>query len=184
MAMFLFMYEHSFAEFELVDQKLDIELEREAKELIKKLGAFENEQLTIIPEIQQNTLLNRYHSVEGLNGVKLYVLISSSMPDSMVSSYISESVNYNAHLVLNGLIENDFYKTAKYFLRMNKKEGGFAIDSRIFDQYNVTNVPAIVLSRDDGEYDIVNGAVSIRHALNEISKKGGLAYEASTLLSR
>ena len=116
----------------------------------------------------------------------LYVFVSKSLKDSVIKAYIKQSKKTGAKLVFKGLINNSFVDTAKYIKELNEEEGAIEIDPNKFKKWNITQVPAIVLSNDCQGRDCKEisdkmlGAVPIRYALTEFAETGdnkGLAQK-------
>ena len=97
----------------------------------------------------------------------IYVFISFSMPDNLLKEYIQEIMKYpNGVLVLRGIIDNDYTKTAIKLNKINNNQGVKAIiDPNLFKKYNIIYVPTIVLEKSESHFDKVSGAVSIKYAI-------------------
>ncbi|MFP3012928.1 MAG: type-F conjugative transfer system pilin assembly protein TrbC [Rickettsia sp.] len=124
------------------------------------------------------------------------MFVSSSMSLNLLRSYYKEAQKYGGHLVFNGLPKGSF----KELLRLAQEIvegndiGGLEIDDEAFKSFKATRVPVIVLSREvdslfDVEgattrYDSIQGAVSIKYALEEFATRGDLKEEAKQRLAR
>lgn len=89
------------------------------------------------------------------------------MPDNLLKEYIQEIMKYpNGVLVLRGIIDNDYTKTAIKLNKINNNQGVKAIiDPNLFKKYNIIYVPTIVLEKSESHFDKVSGAVSIKYAI-------------------
>jgi len=121
------------------------------------------------------------------------LFVSFSMPESLLFALADEAATYNIPVVINGLVDGDFKKTVQTFSRLNKhakKQGlifqGVSIDPVWFQQFNITAVPALVVSADTGEcasqtvcapssFDVVYGNARLKKGLELIAAKGEAA---------
>lgn len=129
----------------------------------------------------------------------LYIFVSSSMPKSLLKSYLSEAAHYNGVLVLKGLPNGSFKELTKLVIELSgdPKAGdngnidlpaGFQIDDQAFEEFLVTNVPCIVLVKapnympnqtDIPIFDKITGNLGIKYALEQFSSSGELASQAT-----
>ena len=106
---------------------------------------------------------------------KLIVFLSFSMPKEAIKELLIQSAQYNAVLVIQGLVDNSFPKTINAISDVIKRagqKGGITIEPNIFEQYKINSVPAFVLNHEnkiDSDSDVVYGASGIRHALEIIA---------------
>lgn len=98
----------------------------------------------------------------------LYVFISFSMPTALLRQYVQEAKQYNAILVLRGLIDNDFRKTTTV-LRQLDEQAGAIIEPQLFQQYDIQAVPAIVQDKA-GIVRKISGSVSLQYALQQFAE--------------
>lgn len=80
---------------------------------------------------------------------RLYVLVSSSMPDEMIKSYVQEAMWSGGIIVFRGIDKGDTLAgfMRKRVLPLIKDKGAAAtitIDPRLFDVFKVKHVPTIV----------------------------------------
>lgn len=120
------------------------------------------------------------------NNVNALIFISFSMPESFIVRYIEEAKIYNATLVLMGLlVDKNTGKpsipfTAKKIMDItNQKGGSIIVHPKLFERFNVSQVPAIVklnsydeciinggeCEHDKPLFDKITGSVSIGYAL-------------------
>ena len=124
------------------------------------------------------------------NGV-VYVAVSLSMPTESLRQLSRDANKAHVQLVIQGLINGSFKQTfAKMKTVFNQGDlGGIAIDPRVFEQYQIKEVPAFIaapqavqnceqgLDCDRGEvpHDILRGNVTLGYALKQIADRGDAA---------
>src|SRR5580704_13924152 len=82
------------------------------------------------------------------------LFVSFSMPDSLLLGLADQAAQFNIPIVIKGLVNNDFKQTVATFSRLSH-EGqkqhlnfkGVSIDPVWFTQFNITAVPALVVSK-------------------------------------
>jgi len=132
------------------------------------------------------------------------VFISFSMPEALIEDYIKEARIYGGVLVLRGLINNSLKQTVAKLKEIEgsdekKSNISITIHPHLFKIYNITQVPTIVVSKDNlacilkyddcstlYEHDKISGSITIGYALEEIAKNGsslGLRNVARGILS-
>lgn len=132
------------------------------------------------------------------------VFISFSMPEVLIEDYIKEARMYGGVLVLRGLIHNSLKQTVAKLKEIEGSDGkksniSITIHPHLFKLYNITQVPTIVVSKDNlacilkyddcstlYEYDKISGSITIGYALEEFEKNGsslGLRKIAKEMLS-
>jgi type-F conjugative transfer system pilin assembly protein TrbC len=129
----------------------------------------------------------------------LYIFVSSSMPKSLLKSYLSEAAHYKGVLVLKGLPNSSFKELTKLVVELSDdpKAGdhgnidlpaGFQIDDQAFEEFLVTNVPCVVLVKAQNYianqtnipiFDKITGNLGIKYALEQFSSSGELASQAT-----
>lgn len=112
----------------------------------------------------------------------LLVLVTLSMSDEALKSYARDIRKIGGRLVIRGLIDDSFLKTAK---RLKQLGIEVDIDSTVFDQFKVEQVPTFIHAKGrSGAYESVHdriiGSVSVLHALEEF-ERGGDLYAVSLL---
>ncbi len=119
----------------------------------------------------------------------VYVFVSLSMPKPALMALNKEAAQLGAALVLRGLKDNSYQKTAFYLQDMIEKTGqGFLIHPELFKRYEIHQVPSVVLAADtlraEPIFDVVSGHIPIKTALLEMAQKGELKNEAKDWLQR
>ena len=118
------------------------------------------------------------------------LFVSSSMPRSLLLGLIDESSHYKIPVVIKGLVKGDFNKTIEFIGHLklaaqkeNKKFEGVSINPVWFDTFNITKVPALVVTKrpldcmsqsdcPNQTYDVVSGDINLEKSLTLLSKKG------------
>ena len=130
-----------------------------------------------------------------LPGEKIYLFISSSMPETFLRNYaqdLDKLGDENIVMVMQGFVGGIKYikPTLEFVQNIRKKSpacdpktrpceafnAGIYIDPQAFARYGITTVPAIVYERDENEENLkdayrVSGEVSLEYALERIEKK-------------
>lgn len=132
----------------------------------------------------------------------LYIFVSSSMPKSVLKSYLSEAAHYNGVLVLKGLPNGSFKELTKLVIELSDDPKGnrsdnsgninlpaaLQIDDQAFEDFLVTSVPCIVLVKAPNYtpnqtnipiFDKITGNLGIKYALEQFSSSGELASQAT-----
>ncbi len=123
-------------------------------------------------------------NAENIDKFDKYIFVSASIPKKNLISLAIDAKKHNAYLVMRGLIENSYPKTAAYLQEIiEKSDNGFVIDPELFKLYQIKQVPAFVVSNKiehcpslenckTPKYDKLVGNVSVSYALEQIAKKG------------
>ena len=131
----------------------------------------------------------------------VYVAVSLSMPKDTLRKIVEDAHKANAAVVIQGPVGGSFKTTFKLMLADfgGIDQGGVQIDPRVFRQYHITQVPAVVVARDavpdcssgidcqrsDVPFDIVRGNISLDAALKLLAEKGQAAPDiAAAALAR
>lgn len=115
----------------------------------------------------------------------LFIFVSFSMPEKLLEDYVVDAQKTQGTLVLQGLYKNSFPKTRikihEIFRRANTT-AKVIIDPVLFEKHQITSVPALMLTNqsldsckedaDPTNYDLIYGAITLKHALKTI-KEGG-----------
>lgn len=164
-----------------------------------------------MPPIDLEALTQRYEAaaaaakengtVDGQVPSGVFVFVSFGMPKAVLQRIVEQAERVNATLVLRGLVDRSIPKTAASAKDMlGTHRVAWMIDPRLFKMYQVQQVPATVLVQPGTsaqfcqdqqcnklpDYVKVSGDVSIRYALEEMSRSAppDLASLATTYLER
>lgn len=103
----------------------------------------------------------------------LLAFISFSLPDNILISISRSLKEYNGVMILQGLPQNSFKELSKRLISL--KENGLLaqvqIDPRLFDRYEVSQVPTYVVP-EDNTFDKIAGNISVEYALEAMAKNG------------
>ena len=115
----------------------------------------------------------------------LYVFVSLSMPLPGLIDLGKQARVYGGVLVLRGLLQGSYKKTALYLKEFVEKAGtGVIIDPLLFRQHNIQAVPFVVLTSSSRKAsDRIGGFIPVRTALEKMQKEGALKEEAGKILT-
>ena len=129
----------------------------------------------------------------------LYIFVSTSMPKPLLKSYLQEANKYGGVLVLKGLPQGSFKELTKFIIDLTGNNGNLQeiaaniqIDDEAYEKFKIVSVPTIVLSFDPEyhpnqsaifKFDKMIGNVGVKYSLEEFSKSGELAVQASRYLN-
>ena len=129
----------------------------------------------------------------------LYIFVSTSMPKPLLKSYLQEANKYGGVLVLKGLPQGSFKELTKFIIDLTGNNGNLQeiaaniqIDDEAYEKFKIVCVPTIVLSFDPEyhpnqsaifKFDKMIGNVGVKYSLEEFSKSGELAMQASRYLN-
>ena len=99
--------------------------------------------------------------------------VSFSIPEAGLKQMVPEATQLGIPTLINGLIDNDFRKTASAVFELTKDsgEGGVQIDPKTFAQYGITQVPALVVRCEHG-FDVMYGNIRLLSAIERIASSG------------
>ena len=123
-----------------------------------------------------------------INGVDLYVLVSSSMPEQAIYALSHDARKTDAAMVFKGLIDDSFKSTNRYFETLVKETSwGGLLDHDLFDEFDITHVPCFVLGKFDItgkiiKYDKICGNTTFDYVLEQFHLEGDMQEEAGILL--
>jgi type-F conjugative transfer system pilin assembly protein TrbC len=193
-----------FGSFFVISEK-DIEyaekLQAQVQKIVNKGLKEKYQEFTQVSKEAESVLNNTTSDAEtqgvmGEDGTKLRILVSSSMSLNLLRSYYKEAQRYGGHLVFNGLPSGSFKELLKLAQEIvgSSEIGGIEIDDEAFKKLKAARVPMIVLSKEEdslfskdssaSKYDTIQGAVSIKYALEEFAAHGDLKEEAEQRLAR
>lgn len=99
--------------------------------------------------------------------------VSFSIPEAGLKQMVPEATQLGIPTLINGLIDNDFRKTATAVFQLTKEhgEGGVQIDPKTFAQYGITQVPALVVRCEHG-FDVMYGNIRLLSAIERVAREG------------
>ena len=97
----------------------------------------------------------------------LYIFVSFSMPKESLKALAVEAKKHNAVLVIRGLIDNSFVKTAMVLKELGE---GIILDPTLFKEYDIRVLPTFVRNHGEG-YSKIAGNVSLAYALEKLKEE-------------
>jgi type-F conjugative transfer system pilin assembly protein TrbC len=96
----------------------------------------------------------------------LYIFISFSMLKETLKFLAVEAKRHNALLVIRGLIENSFLKTATFIKELGES---VILDPLLFREYNVVLVPTFIEAHQAG-YRKISGNITLAYVLEKFKE--------------
>ncbi len=123
-------------------------------------------------------------SKEEKSSSTVLLCVTLSMNDEALKAYDKDLRKVGGRLVIRGLIDDSFLKTAK---RLKTLGIEVDIDPTVFDQFKVEQVPALIHAKGgpgayESAHDQITGSVSVLHALEEFERGG--ECDAAPLLKK
>lgn len=137
----------------------------------------------------QTLMHGKYHD--------LLIFVSFSMPQQSLKAWLNQSRAAGGILVIRGLVDNSFKKTAAKVQKLiGKTGGGLEVDPTLFRRFHIKKVPAVVVVNghappcfnvsgcpfDTPPYDVIYGNVTLQRALMEIGNKGKASQQKANLI--
>ncbi|WP_375318654.1 type-F conjugative transfer system pilin assembly protein TrbC [Candidatus Tisiphia endosymbiont of Oplodontha viridula] len=110
------------------------------------------------------------NNTEVLAQSQIYIFVSFSMNDQALKSYYLEAQKIGAILVMRGLKDNSFFETK---VKVDKLAINFNIDSNLFEQYQITSVPAIIVDDGQGRIKKLTGHIALLKAMEIMEENIG-----------
>jgi conjugal transfer pilus assembly protein TrbC len=109
--------------------------------------------------------------------------VSLGIPREGLLPMLKDARRFNIPPTLRGLVNNDMRQTAAAMFELSKedKDAGVQIDPTLFTQYNITTVPALVVTCP-GHHDVIRGSLPLQQALEKVAESGDCAATARHLL--
>ncbi len=100
-------------------------------------------------------------------GKRLLVFVSFSMPESSLKSLAEDAKTHNAVLIMRGLCEDSFVKTAA---KLKELEVSVDIHPELFETHQITTVPTFVEVKDKEELNRLSGNVSLKFCVSKFEE--------------
>jgi conjugal transfer pilus assembly protein TrbC len=112
-------------------------------------------------------------SFMSMAAVNTYVFVSFSMPETLMIETLQECERLHIPSILNGLYQNSMPETAKKIMLLSNQIPNLSlqIDPTAFERFNIHQVPALVVARDDC-FDVIYGTLPLAEGLDRIKRKG------------
>lgn len=148
-------------------KKLDLEKVLENKDHLKKPEgeAVQGESCNGCHVNLENPMANFEKTMEEDN---ILIFVSFSMPNIVISELSSQARKYGAKLILRGLHEQSFGKTAKKILEIHKDGVKLDINPELFKKHKIKKVPTFILIRKGEEVSRLSGNVSLEYARSKL----------------
>lgn len=102
------------------------------------------------------------------SGNKILVFVSFSMPEASLKSLVEEAPKHNAVLVMRGLYEDSFVKTAQKLKDLNLT---IDIHPDLFESHKITSVPTFIELKDNKPVKQLSGNVSLSFCLSKFKEQ-------------
>lgn len=97
----------------------------------------------------------------------VYIFVSFSMPKETIKTLAHEAEKQKGILVIRGLVDNSFVKTAKV---MQEIGVGVVLDPTLFKEYDIKVVPTF-MQKHKNAYQRIAGNVSLSYALEVFTRE-------------
>ncbi|NBT85995.1 MAG: type-F conjugative transfer system pilin assembly protein TrbC [Alphaproteobacteria bacterium] len=153
-------------------QALIRQYEKEALDLKNQApSTFEGKGCSVHSNVKCCKRQDSKHSPEtshSLSDSTVYIFVSFSMPKETLKTLALEAKKHNVVLVIRGLIENSFLKTATFLKELGES---VILDPLLFREYNVAVVPTFI-EKSQGGHSKISGNITLAYALSKF-KEGG-----------
>lgn len=149
-------------------KKLDLEKVVAEKDKLKKPKgeAAQGESCNGCHVNLENPMANFEKEIDGED--RILVFVSFSMPNIAIKELNDQAQKYRAKLILRGLHEQSFKKTAKKILEIDKDGVKLDINPELFKKYGIKKVPTFILIRNGKEVSQLSGNVSLEYAKSKM----------------
>lgn len=114
------------------------------------------------------------------------VFVSFSMPSDELKQRVQDAAALNIPVVIRGMVNGDMRATANAVAGLVKdtNTGGVQIDPTTFRKYNITAVPALIVTCEHQgvKVDRLQGDVRLYQALKRVADEGDCAETARKLM--
>lgn len=144
-------------------EKEALDLKKNTVSSFKEKGCFVRNNLKCFKqqEPKQPTKTKQANS-----GSRITIFVSFSMPKESLKALAVEARKHNAVLVIRGLIENSFLKTAIFVKDLGES---VVLDPLLFREYNVVVVPTFIETHQAG-YKKISGNITLAYALEKFKE--------------
>jgi len=109
----------------------------------------------------------------------IMIFISFSMPEKNIKEWLQQAELIHAPVIIRGLVNNSFKDTIKKMSQFtNDNHGGVQLDPTLFQRYQITKVPAVVIKNTseclpnqtcEENYDVIYGNITLSYALKKVA---------------
>lgn len=114
----------------------------------------------------------------------IMIFVSFSMPEKNIKEWLQQAELIHAPVIIRGLVNNSFKETIKKMsLLTADNRGGVQLDPTLFQKYQITKVPAVVIKKSSNclpaqtceeNYDVIYGNVTLSYALKKVIAQNDL----------
>lgn len=110
--------------------------------------------------------------------VEVYIFVSFSLPQKLLSQYVKEAKENGASLVVKGLPKRGFNAFLKQVDKYREGEEipPFELRPDLFEEFFIEQVPAIVF-RKGKVFDKITGSVSLDFVKERIRERGEVSFD-------
>ena len=153
------------------------ELDRSSANHIRKV---------IVEEHNKNSKSDDSHHSSS-NNTDFYIFASTSLKTSELKKLVQGAKKHKGVVVIRGIIGDSLTKTVEHLRDVLKEDAeGVIIDPMLFRTYKIKNVPSYILTQKESNqeiYDMLQGSISPRYALELFALKGDLRDQARERLA-
>ena len=150
----------------------------------------QNDNRTLIDNFMKKAKLGLQNKQGPQAAPDAILFVSFSMPESLLLGLADQAAQFDIPVVIKGLVNNDFKQTVATFSRLSHEAQkqhlnfkGVSIDPVWFTQFNITAVPALVVSYRptnclassicaNQPFDVVYGNTQLKKGLELIAARG------------
>lgn len=144
-------------------------------------------QKVIAEEHNKNSKSDESHHSSSNNNTDFYIFASTSLTTAELKKLVQGAKKYGGVVVIRGIIDDSLTKTVEYLRDVLKEDAeGIIIDPMLFRTYKIKNVPSYILTQKESHqeiYDMLQGSISPRYALELFALKGDLRDQARERLA-
>ena len=139
-------------------------------------GEMSNAMQTIDRYVKDTSMRNGHFVQKSKPLSQVFLFVTLSMPTLALRQYMREGMPYHIPMIIRGLVNNNYQKTAaRIFKIMHPKnklpiDSGVAIDPVLFKKFNVEVAPALVVAKGN-HYGVIYGNIPIKKALFLITER-------------
>ncbi len=113
-------------------------------------------------------------------GIQVYVFVSFSMPEQLMTETLNESAGLHIPALLNGLIANSMPETVKKIQELSQSVPhlNLQIDPTAFERFGIKQVPALVVEHE-GNFDVLYGNLTLKEGLLRIANQGESGFSVA-----
>ncbi|MCE3045409.1 type-F conjugative transfer system pilin assembly protein TrbC [Legionella sp. 16cNR16C] len=109
--------------------------------------------------------------------VQVSILVSFSMPETLLQETLKESAKLHIPAYLNGLYQDSMRETALKVMALSQRipHLNLNIDPTLFERFGIQQVPALVVEEGNA-FDVIYGHLSIEEGLARMAGRGEVDF--------